>query len=283
MSPSPRARRRDASEQPERVLIGIGRAFAGALIFSLPILMTMEVWWLGFYMDPLRLVLLLAVTVALLVRLSRYGGFRHTRSVWDDGADAMVALAVAAVASLLVLWMFSVIDWDMSWRELVGKIALQSIPGSIGAMLARSQLGSARARRDRRKAERSYGGELFLMMIGGLFLSLNVAPTEEVMLIAHQMSVWQSIGLVAATLIIMHAMVYFLEFGGTVRTSPDETFWSIFGRFTVAGYAVVLIVSLYLLWSFGRIEAVSFETALGAGIVLAMPGAVGAAVARLIL
>jgi hypothetical protein len=29
-------------------LVGLGRAFGGALIFSLPMLMTMEMWWLGF-------------------------------------------------------------------------------------------------------------------------------------------------------------------------------------------------------------------------------------------
>lgn len=37
---------------------GIGRAFAGALLFSLPILMTMEMWWLGFSMEPWRLILM---------------------------------------------------------------------------------------------------------------------------------------------------------------------------------------------------------------------------------
>ncbi|CAN7555305.1 DUF2391 family protein [Phenylobacterium sp. LjRoot225] len=34
---------------------GLARAVAGALIFSFPLLMTMEMWQLGFYMDRLRL------------------------------------------------------------------------------------------------------------------------------------------------------------------------------------------------------------------------------------
>jgi uncharacterized membrane protein len=31
-------------------------------------------------------------------------------------------------------------------------------------------------------------GELFLMAVGGLFLSLNVAPTEEVSVISYKMA-----------------------------------------------------------------------------------------------
>ena len=42
--------------RPERDLwIGVARAFGGAIFFSLPLLMTMEMWWLGFYMDRLRI------------------------------------------------------------------------------------------------------------------------------------------------------------------------------------------------------------------------------------
>ena len=33
-------------------------AFGGALLFGLPLLMTMEMWWLGFYIDRLRLLIL---------------------------------------------------------------------------------------------------------------------------------------------------------------------------------------------------------------------------------
>ena len=55
--------------------IGLARAFGGANIFALPLLMTMEMWWLGFYLDPLRLALFLVVNFAVLVGLSRFGGF----------------------------------------------------------------------------------------------------------------------------------------------------------------------------------------------------------------
>jgi putative integral membrane protein (TIGR02587 family) len=263
--------------------VGAGRAFAGALLFCLPMLMTMEMWWLGFYMDPLRLALLLTLMLPLLVRLARFGGIRRTASVWDELADALVAVGVAFVASALVLWIFGVIAPHMPLHEILGKVALQAFAGSIGAILAQNQLGSRQAEDDLRKAESSYGGEIFLMVVGALFLSLNVAPTEEMILIAYRMEVWQEIGLALLTIVLMHAFVYTLEFGGTERPRPEEDFWSIFVRYTVVGYAVVILVSLYVLWTFGRTEGTSIQQILSTAIVLAFPGAIGAAAARLIL
>ena len=268
---------------PREFGIGAARAFAGALIFSLPMLMTMEMWWLGFYMDPLRMALLLAISLPLLVRLSRYGGLRPTASIWDDLADSLVAIGVAASASALILWIFGVIGPGTPLREIVGNIALQTFSGSLGAMLAQNQLGSGGAEEERERADASYGGEIFLMVIGALFLSLNVAPTEEMILIGVKMNVWQEIGLVVLSICVMHAFVYALEFRGTEQPRPTEGFWSVFARYTVVGYAVVFLVSLYVLWTFGRTDGNSIEAVLSSAVVLSFPGAIGAAAARLIL
>ncbi len=268
---------------PREFGIGAARAFAGALIFSLPMLMTMEMWWLGFYMDPLRMALLLAISLPLLVRLSRYGGLRPTASIWDDLADSLVAIGVAAFASALILWIFGVIGPGTPLREIVGNIALQAFSGSLGAMLAQNQLGSGGAEEERERADASYGGEIFLMVIGALFLSLNVAPTEEMILIGVKMNVWQEIGLVVLSICVMHAFVYALEFRGTEQPRPTEGFWSVFARYTVVGYAVVFLVSLYVLWTFGRTDGNSIEAILSSAVVLSFPGAIGAAAARLIL
>lgn len=268
----------------DRATADIGRAFAGALLFSLPLLMTMEMWWLGFYMSPHKLVLLLLVTFPLLVGLSRYGGFRPAGTLAEGVVDALVALAVAAIAALLILYLFGALEWGMSAREVVGKIGLQMVPGSIGAMLARNQL---RAQEDgpdeERKRHPSYGGELFLMAIGALFLSLNVAPTEEMVLIAYQMSFWHELGLITLSLMLMHAFVYRLGFVGQEEPAEHETFWSLFARFTIVGYVIVLVMSLFVLWTFERTAGLAAQEILSAAIVLAFPGSIGAAVARLVL
>lgn len=263
-------------------VVGLGRAFGGALLFALPMLMTMEMWSLGFTMAPERLALLLAITFPLLIGLSRLGGFRVTTRLIDDVADALVAVAVAALAAFLILALFGLIGADMAAREIVGKVALQAVPGSIGAMLARNQLGAAP---QEKKETPGFWEEIFAMVAGALFVSLNVAPTEEMVLIAHQMTAWQILGLAFFSLALMHVIVYAAEFAGGHGhlRPPTAPFLGVFVRFTVTGYVAVLAVSFFLLWSFGRLDGTVFEQALEFALVLAFPGALGAAAARLVL
>ena len=72
-----------------RFLIALARAFGGALLFSLPMLMTMEMWSLGFYADRFRLALFIAVMIPLLVGLSHFAGFEPTFDWIDDVVDAV--------------------------------------------------------------------------------------------------------------------------------------------------------------------------------------------------
>lgn len=263
--------------------IGLARAFAGALIFSLPILMTMEMWWLGFSISNLKLALLLLMTIPLLIGLSHYMGFEDTFGLKDDALDAFVALAVGFVAGTITLTLFSVIEPGMSAHEIIGKISIQAVPGSIGAMFAQSQLGGNEGKKEEKKRHAGYGGEIFIMAAGALFLAFNVAPTEEMLLIAHQMSPWHSIALALVSILIMHAFVYTLEFQGTASIPPGTPFWSVFLRYTILGYAVALLMSAYMLWTFGRTEGLAFHQTISILIVLGFPSAVGAAAARLIL
>ncbi|RWK43464.1 MAG: TIGR02587 family membrane protein [Mesorhizobium sp.] len=266
---------------PREFWIGLGRAFAGALIFAVPVLMTMEAWALGFHLHPLRLALLLAVTLPMLVLLHKYGGFRQTAALRDRVADAFVAILVAAVAAAVVFFIFGIVTVEMPLREVIGKIAVQVVPGSLGASLARAQLGTSLLEED--IPEPGYTGELFLMVVGALFLSVNIAPTEEVVLIAYKMQPWQEIALVVVTLALMHAFVYEFEFRGSHSPEPGAGFVSIFFRYAIVGYVLVMLVNLYILWTFGRTDGAGFSETLSAVVVLSFPGALGAAVARLIL
>lgn len=86
----------------------------------------------------------------------------------------------------------------------------------------------------------SYASELFLMGVGAL-LGLNVAPTEEMVLIACKMTVWHAVALVTLSLALMHAFVYAVDFkSAEFLLSPETPWWSLFLRFTVAGYGVAI-------------------------------------------
>ena len=54
-------------------------------------------------------------------------------------------------------------------------------------------------------------------------------------------------------------------------------------RFTVAGFGVSLLISLYMLWSFARTDGLAFDQTVRAMLVLGFPAAVGAAAPRMIL
>jgi putative integral membrane protein (TIGR02587 family) len=264
-------------------LVALARAFAGAIVFALPLLMTMEMWALGFSMHPLRLALFLALMFPVLVVLAYYAGFEESVGWHHLVLSACVACAVAFLAAAAGLALLGVLQPGMSLEEIVGKISLQAIPASIGAMLARSQLGEREEQKHEERRRDSYLGELFLAGVGALFLAFNVAPTEEVVLIATMMSGWHALAVVGISLATMHAFVYAVEFRGQTAVHPDIGAWSEFFRLTVVAYVLALLVCLYVLWSFGRSDGLALGELLMQTVVLGFPAAIGAAAARLIL
>lgn len=266
--------------------IGVARAFGAAILFSLPLLMTMEMWWLGFYMNRLRLALFMIAIVPLLIGVDHYSGFKKTETWLEDAVDAMVAYGVGIVTSAVVLLVLNIIDLRMPVREIVGKVALQSVPASFGAVLAASQLGGGGGGKEGNTDERkhaSYGVEMLFMLAGAVFLAFNVAPTEEMILIAFRMTHWHALALMAVSLLLMHGFVYAMEFRGAPARHPGATGPGLFLRFTVVGYAISLAVSAYVLWTFGRFEDGAVGVYAVETVVLGFPASLGAAAARLIL
>jgi len=273
----------DAQDRKHRFAVGLARAFAGAVIFALPLLMTMEMWWLGFTMPAWKIVLLLLLFFPFLVLLSWHVGFEPTFSWRDDAVDALVAYAVGFVAAGLLLALLGEIGRDMSAREIVGKVSLQAVPASIGALLSQDQLGEQDEAEVARGGASSYWSELFIMAVGALFLAFNLAPTQEMVLIAFRLSSLATVVLMAVSLLAMHTFVYAVSFRGRPEDHRSASSLSVLLRFTITGYALALTISAYMLWSFGRLDGLALAPALQAVAVLGLPAAIGAAAARLIL
>ena len=269
-------------------LVGIARAFGGALFFGLPLLMTMEMWWLGFYMDRFRLALFVVVFLPVVVGLARLAGFERTSGWGEDVRDALVALLVGFATAVAVLTLVGVLRLDTSLSEAVGMVAVTAIPCSVGAALAESILGGdgedddAEADGGESKPT-SYGGELFLMAAGAVFFAFNIAPTEEMLLIALRMGAWHLLAAVAASVLLMHAFVYSVEFHGQHGLPAGAPRWHAVAFFTIPGYAIALLLSAYVLWTFGRFDGAGASVRLALTVVLAFPASLGAAAARLVL
>jgi len=262
--------------------IALARAFGGAVLFAFPLLMTMEMWQLGATMDRARLVIFIAATLPLLLGLSYYSGFERTESLAEDAQDAFIAFGVGFIASALMLLLFGMIGPHMSIGEIVGTIGIQTVPASIGAIVASKQFHASDGD-DEAESRATYPGELFLMAAGAVFVAFNVAPTEEVILIAYTMSHWHAVTLVVVSVLLLHAFVYTVGFAGQEERPDYAGFGLTFFHFTIAGYGIALLVSLYVLWTFGRTTGIALPEVMMMSVVLAFPASLGAATARLIV
>jgi putative integral membrane protein (TIGR02587 family) len=268
-------------DELNRFVTGLGRGVAGALFLALPMLMTMEMWHLGFSMARERLFLLLLLDIPLLILLAHRIGFEKTFGWREAIRDAAIAYGIGILTSLVVLTALGLLRGGMPASELSGKVALQSVPASIGAMLGRSQLGHDDD--DTGTKETSYAGELLLMAAGALFLSLNIAPTDEMMVLAYKMTAGHALAVALISIALMHGFVYAVSFTGGHELSPQTPWWHAFVRFTLPGYVIALAISIFALWIFERlVGSAPVEVALSV-IVLGFPAALGAAAARLIL
>lgn len=275
---------KDAAKSASRTFWkSCGRGFGGAVIFSFPLLMTMEMWWLGFYIERERLLSFVALLLPVLFGLSRYSGFEPTSSWRDDVADALVAFAIGVAVSVLFLFVIAVLWLQMSVDELLGKIALMTVPASMGAVLSSKQLGQQDEQNRRRIRSAGYFANLFIMTAGALFLCLSVAPTEEMVLIALMMTPWHALSLALISLVIMDAIVFGLGFRGQVERPAGVSLPLAFLNYTVVGYAIAVLVSAWVLWTFGRLDGLGPLPALTSVVVLAFPAALGAAISRLII
>lgn len=264
-------------------LRALARGFGGALLFSFPLLMTMEMWQLGFAMERGRLLTLFVASLPVLLGLSYFAGFENTFRLLDEVLDMLAALAIGLLLSALVLGLLGALSPEHSLGETLGKIVLCAVPAAMGALLAGKQLGGQVVREARPRAQAGYPGELFTMLVGALFLAFNVAPTEEISLIAYQMSSIQSLILVAVSLALLHVVVYELGFPGEDLRRGSTSPLRCFLAFSAPGYGIALLVSASVLWAFGRLDGVSVHEANAMIIVLAFPGALGCATARVVI
>lgn len=255
----------------------LGRAFGGALLFSLPLLMTMEMWALGFAAEPVRRLVFLLASLPVLFGLAHYAGFSARRGLLNNALDTLVALAVGFITAAALLMVFNVLDWS-SPASAVGQVALQAVPAALGALAARRQLSGDPNEGEEDQA--SYPGELFLMLAGALFFALNLAPTEEMRLIAYLTTPLGALGVLTVSVVLLHLIVFEAGFAGQEEA---ETPLRAFLDFTLPGYALCLLSSLAMLWVFGGADGHGVQSLAANVVILAFPASIGAAAARLLV
>ena len=260
--------------------VALGRAIAGATIFGLPLLMTMEMWGLGHSLAPLMLIQFSLANLIILFGLSKVAGFEESHRSLDDVLDALAAYAVGVAVSIVGLTLVGVIGSDTIFSEAVGKIAIQAVPASFGAMIGARILGDDEVEQGEQWRD-TYSGQLFLCAAGALFLSFTIAPTEEVLLISFQVTPWHGLLLVLLSILLLHLILHVIGFRGqSERIGTGE---ALLLRQTLPGYAIAAIMSWYVLWTFGSTDGLDWPRLVMAVAILSFPAALGAAIARLVV
>src|SRR5687767_12300553 len=81
------------------------RGVAGGLLFSLPLLYTMEVWWAGFTSHPWRLAVYVAATFALLLGYNHFLGLRRDTCFSEVVIDSVEEMGLGLLVALVILWL----------------------------------------------------------------------------------------------------------------------------------------------------------------------------------
>src|SRR5687768_13539082 len=160
----------------------------------------MEMWWFGFYLERTRLVLLLLLGLPLVFGLSHFSGYSRNFTVTERLLDTLVSYAVGFTVATVLLTLIGEIGPGVSWLEAMGKVAVQTLPGAIGAVFSRSLLDSKSEEEESKEHPVGQGREIFLRVVGALVLGLTAAPTEEMIIIGFKMTPWHCLALMLLSL-----------------------------------------------------------------------------------
>ena len=259
-------------------------------MFSLPLLYTMEVWWAGFTTPPERLIVYVLATFALLLGYNRYAGMRHDSTWLEVAIDSIEEMGLGLFIAAFVLYLLGRITSDMNIGEIVGLIVMEAMTVAIGVSVGTAQLGGGDASEKEDtglgtrgpKGQPHYGGQLAIGFCGAVLFAANVAPTEEIVVIAHSIASWRLLALALLSLGLTGLILFYSEFCGAERFVTPGGMPHVLGS-TIMTYAIALLASGMILWFFGRFDGEPLITCIGQTVVLGVAGALGASAGRLLL
>ena len=271
------------------------RGIAGGLLFSFPLLYTMEMWWAGFSITSLQLIILIVITYLLLLGYNRFAGMRPDATWGEVAIDSVEEMGIGLVMSAVVLLMIERIDpSEMGLPEILGKIVIEAMAVSIGVSIGKSQLDSDEIGGGKQPEESGKSSEnqetdktdkiamAVLAICGSVVVGGNVAPTEEILVISVEAKPIHILMMAIVSLLLSIVIVYFSDFKGAIGKKPKDVLYHITFD-TCVCYLLALGTSAFILWFFGRFDNVSFWIALAQSVVLGVISTLGASAGRLLI
>jgi putative integral membrane protein (TIGR02587 family) len=261
------------------------------MLFGIPLLYTMEVWWIGSATTPAGMASVFALMFVPVVLLIHTAGFRRSQDVrWADvltGAVEAVAIGVVSVATVLVLLQEITLDTPLS--EILGKIVYEATPFAIGAAVARHIFSQSRDEDDDATPEatdqdslRGTVADLGATLIGAVFVGFNIAPTDEIPMLAAASSPASLLAVMAASLLISYGIVFQAGFGDQAKRRQQQGVLQHPVTETAAAYLVALACSAAMLLFFRNLQTGDpWPMLLEHTVLLGLPAAVGGSAGRL--
>jgi putative integral membrane protein (TIGR02587 family) len=269
---------------------------SGGFLFGIPLLYTMEVWFIGSHVQPPRLLGILGVTYAIVFLLNRVEGFRNShREGWlDAAAESVEALAIGIVCAAGMLVVLQEITLKTSFNEALGKIIFESVPFALGVALSRSILSGDRwsssnsptAEGEKRFQRQGLWQETLADMsatsIGAMIIAFNIAPTDEVPMLAAAASPPWLLVIIVVSLLVSYGIVFASGFTAQTKRRQQQGLFQRPLSETIFSYLVSLGASVLMLWFFQRLSwSDPWEVWLRYTLILGLPATVGGAAGRL--
>ena len=277
-----------------------GRGVAGGLLFSIPLLYTMEVWWRGFTADPEILLAYLLLSYLLLLGYNRYGGMHRSADFREVAIESMEEMGLGLLISAAILFLLGRITMEMPLQEVLGKIIIEAMMVAIGVSVGTAQLGSGgknqngmddqsdesgesgQEDQNTQKRQPHPWGQLVLGFCGAVLIASNVAPTEEIVMIGLEATPSKLLGLAVLSILLCTLILFYSGFvASEIHVRGDAPFWIAYG--VVTSYGLALVASALMLWFFGRFQGQPFPVMVSQVVVLALPAALGASAGRLLI
>ena len=283
------------TESNRKTLKEFGRGIIGGLLFSLPLVYTMEVWWTGFIAPPEYLLSCIGGTYLLLLGYNRYAGMKKDSSFAEVCWDSVEEIGLAFIVSFLFLLLISSIDLGMSLDEIAGKVIVESMIVAIGISVGTAQLGGNSEEGEKGENEKSKTGStkeeaekndnsilkrMILAVCGSVLVASSVAPTEEILMIAVSSNNIELLLMVFVSLLITGVTLYYSDFKKAPKTKPGTRVMLLQLTFD---YIITLMVCFLLLWFFGRVQDYGFNIIVAQMVILGIPGTLGASAGRLLI
>jgi putative integral membrane protein (TIGR02587 family) len=270
------------------------RGACGGFLFGIPLIYTMEVWWIGSLAQPRMILVAIAIAFIVVYSLNRTEGFRRYKKnnrPYEAFIDTVEAMAIGIVCSTFMLVLLRELTFDTLLKESLGKIVYESVPFTLGValsnqFLAGSRTGDSTGQNNQPKQNQDnlhatlsdIGGTL----IGATVIAFNIAPTDEIPMLAAAVSPNWLLTVMATSLLLTYAIVFEAGFANQQKRFRQRgVFQKPLGE-TIMAYLVSLLAGMFMLWFFQKLTFSDPWTMwLDHTILLGLPASIGGAAGRL--